>query len=680
MAGGAMAGSMFGRYEIRRLIGVGGMGEVYEAFDTSKSRVVALKMLNRELATDPTFVQRFRRESHAMASVQEPHVIPVHDWGEVDGVLYIDMRLVKGVDLKERLQQYGRLTPVEAVQVIEQIAFALDAAHEAGLVHRDVKPANILLTGNLFAYLVDFGIAHAATDPQLTSAGSAVGSMAYMAPERFESVPMSPSVDTYALTCVLYECLVGRVPFPVNSLAGAIGSHQMAPAPRPSAADPTLSTFDPVIERGMAKRPDQRYATPVDLARAARAALIQAERSTPATVSGPRIEITSPQAPLNRSADLPSPPTTRGSAVVPADSQPPPTRDSAALPPDSPPTRDSAAFSPDSHSPPTRDSAAFSPDSHSPPTRDSAALLRDSQSPPTIHGSAAYSADAQAPLTVRQPASRPARQAPGARAFGPTTRVTGPQSAEPSSTRRVTGPQSAQPQPTRRVTGPQPAGAYRAAGYEPTALRASPSVAGPGHGSGHTHPSAPIPIPPQRNSSTPILAGALGSLIVLAAVGIGVWFMMSVDDRRTVAVPPATGVVDPSVIETVSRTVPTTEPAPITTTVPPLQSSVSGADGQGFLTAGPRCNDNDAAMSIARTTKSRVVICHTGDQRYYYKGVRVSDGAGIELDDPIPNGDGAFIATNYTDGTQYLLSADGLTIATPGKTPITEPVTEFAHR
>ncbi|MEV0548184.1 protein kinase [Nocardia salmonicida] len=630
MAGGAMAGSMFGRYEIRRLLGVGGMGEVYEAYDTSKNRVVALKMLNRELATDPTFVQRFRRESHAMASVQEPHVIPVHDWGEVDGVLYIDMRLVKGVDLKERLQQYGRLTPVEAVQVVEQIAFALDAAHEIGLVHRDVKPANILLTGNLFAYLVDFGIAHSATDPQLTSAGSAVGSMAYMAPERFESVPMAPSVDIYALTCVLYECLVGRVPFPVNSLAGAIGSHQMAPAPRPSAADSTLATFDPVVERGMAKRPDQRYATPVELARAARAALIQAERSTPATVSGPRIEITGPQTPPNRSDDLPSPPTTRGSAVVPADSQPPP-------------TRDSAAFSRDAHSPPTRASGALSPDSRSPATRDSAALSRDSQSPPTIRGSVAH---------------------PG----------------EPHATRRVTGPQSAGPQPTRRVTGPQPTGAYRAAGHEPTVLRASPSVGGPGQGSGYTHPSAPIPIPPQRNSATPILAGALGSLIVLAAVGIGVWFMMNADDRRNVAVPPppASGVVDPTVIETGSQTGYTTAPA--TTTVPPLQSSVSGADGQGFLTAGPRCNDNDAAMSIARTTRSRVVICHTGDQRYYYKGLRASDGAGIELDDPVPNGDGAYTVTNPTDGTQYQLNASGLTIIKAGSVLASEPVIEFAHR
>lgn len=660
------------------------MGEVYEAYDTSKNRVVALKMLNRELAVDPTFVQRFRRESQAMASVQEPHVIPVHDWGEVDGVLYIDMRLVKGVDLKERLLQYGRLTPVEAVQVVEQIAFALDAAHEVGLVHRDVKPGNILLTGNLFAYLVDFGIAHTATDPQLTSAGSAVGSMAYMAPERFESVPMSPSVDTYALTCVLYESLVGRVPFPVNSLAGAIGSHQMAPAPRPSAADPTLTTFDPVIERGMAKRPDQRYASPIDLARAARAALIQAERSTPATVSGPRIEITGPQTPPHRCDVPPSPPTTRGSAVVPADSQPPPTRDSAALSRDP----DSAAFSPDSQSSPTRDSAALSRASHSPPTRGSAAVPADSQSPPT-RASAALSAESS-PATrasaafsagsLSSPATRgPARSATGAGSFTPVPRVTGPQPAEPNSTRRVTGPQSAEPQPMRRVTEPRPT---RAAGHESTVVRASQRVVGPGQGSGYTHPSAPIPIPPQRSSATPLLVGALGSLIALAAVGIGVWFMMSVDDRRDVAVPPPldSGVVEPSVIDTASQTYASTAQLPTETTVPPLQSSVTGADGQGFLSGGPRCHDNDAAMSIARTTQSRVVICHTGDQRYYYKGVRVSDGAVITLNDPVPNGDGSFIATNYTDGTQYLLSADGLTITVPGKPPFSETVTEFAHR
>ncbi|MFB7876407.1 protein kinase [Nocardia sp. NPDC056064] len=550
MAGGAMAGSMFGRYEMRRLLGVGGMGEVYEAYDTSKNRTVAVKVLNRELAGDPVYVQRFRRESHAMASVQEPHVIPVHDWGEVDGVLYIDMRLVKGTDLKDRLQRHGRLTPGESVQVVEQIAAALDAAHEIGLIHRDVKPANILLTGGMFAYLVDFGIAHADSDPQLTSTGSAVGSMAYMAPERFEDAPLTAAVDTYALTCVLYECLVGRVPYPVNSLAGAIGSHQMAPPPRPSAVDPGLSFFDAVIDRGMAKRPQQRFRTTGDLARAARAALVQAERAAPSTAPGPQIAAVTTSGPVT--------------GARPVDPGPP---------------------------------------------------------PPTVSG----------PQVVVDPAAPAAQWTPP---------------------------------PGYRTTGPQ---GTRAGGY--------------------THPSAPLPLPPQRDSSTPILAGALGALIVVAAVGAAVWVMLSLgDDTGTVADPPPG---PPSVVQPTDvgddQTAPTTEitqppPTPAVTTVPPLQSSVTGADGQGFRTGGPRCNDNDAAMTIARTSGSRVVICHTGDNRYYYKGARASDGLGIELDDPLPTGGGGFTATNPVDGTQYHLTPGGLTITKDGQELASETMLEFAHR
>ncbi|WP_282776151.1 serine/threonine-protein kinase, partial [Nocardia sp. CC201C] len=186
MVAGARAGSRFGQYELRTLLGVGGMGEVYEAYDTVRDRVVALKLLDQELARTPSYVERFRRESRTAARLQEPHVIPVHDWGEVDGVLYIDMRLVRGRDLKARLRAEGPLAPDAAVAVVEQIAAALDAAHDGGLVHRDIKPANILLTDDMFAYLVDFGIAYTESDVQLTSTGSAIGSFAYMAPERFE--------------------------------------------------------------------------------------------------------------------------------------------------------------------------------------------------------------------------------------------------------------------------------------------------------------------------------------------------------------------------------------------------------------------------------------------------------------------------------------------------------------
>ncbi|MFC4375760.1 protein kinase [Nocardia halotolerans] len=640
MAGAAMSGATFGRYELRRLLGVGGMGEVYEALDTSKDRVVALKMLNRELATDPVYVQRFRRESQAMARVQEPHVIPVHDWGEVDGVLYIDMRLVRGADLKERLQHHGRLTPGETVQVVEQIAAALDAAHAVGLVHRDVKPANILLTANLFAYLVDFGIAHVASDPQLTSAGSAVGSMAYMAPERFTDVPMTPAVDTYALTCVLYEALVGRVPFPVHSLAGAIGSHQMAPPPRPGAADPALSAFDAVVERGMAKDPAQRYLSPTALARAARAALTQAERDAPATVPGPRVT----------PAPVITPPDRPATGQQTRETGPHNSAESPAVGPESSSHQSNAGPSP------AAPGAAGGTGSYPPgfPAVGSQTGNRSQSAEPGAVGGrqARVSGPPQPPAAARPVMSK-------------TARVTGPQHPRVDATRPAAGA-------TARVTGPQP-----------------PS------GPGYPHPSAPALS--KRSSSTPVLAGALGALIVIAVVGAAVWIMLSINgSRQEVAHSPPLGpsIVPPPVVVTVSQEVPTavvppstapavypaTEQAATPTTVPPLQSTVSGADGQGFYTGGPRCNDNDAAMTIARTTASRVVICHTGVGRYYYKGARASDGARIELDDPVPNGAGAFTATNPTDGTQYQISSAGLTITQGGAVLASEPVTEFAHR
>lgn len=151
-------GTTFGKYSITRLLGRGGMGEVYEAFDNDKNRTVALKILADQYSHDTTFRTRFQRESHAAAVLQEPHVIPIHDWGEIDGNLYIDMRLVQGVTLSD-LTARGPLPPARAVAIVTQIAAALDAAHAAGLIHRDIKPQNIIVTPADFAYLVDFGIA-----------------------------------------------------------------------------------------------------------------------------------------------------------------------------------------------------------------------------------------------------------------------------------------------------------------------------------------------------------------------------------------------------------------------------------------------------------------------------------------------------------------------------------------
>ncbi len=188
-AANARIGSMFGKYRLNRLLGRGGMGEVYEAYDTSKERAVALKILPEELSRDEQYRTRFQRESRTAAMLEEPHVIPIYDWGEIDGNLFIDMRMVRGQDLDELLKQ-DPLNPERAVGIIRQIASALDAAHELGLVHRDVKPQNILITATQdFAYLIDFGIAANRTDTRLTVTGNAIGSFAYMAPERFEVRP-----------------------------------------------------------------------------------------------------------------------------------------------------------------------------------------------------------------------------------------------------------------------------------------------------------------------------------------------------------------------------------------------------------------------------------------------------------------------------------------------------------
>lgn len=200
---------LLGPYRLESLLGRGGMGEVYRAVDSRKGRVVAIKVLTPQLADDTAFRERFLRESQIAARLNDPHVVPIHDFGEIDGRLFLDMRLVDGDDLRNVLKSGGPLPATRAVAIIEQIASALDAAHRSGLIHRDVKPDNILLGHNDFAYLVDFGLAQAAGDSRLTSTGSAVGSFAYMAPERFGVAPAGPAADIYALTCVLYETLSG---------------------------------------------------------------------------------------------------------------------------------------------------------------------------------------------------------------------------------------------------------------------------------------------------------------------------------------------------------------------------------------------------------------------------------------------------------------------------------------
>jgi serine/threonine-protein kinase len=266
-----MEGTPFGRYRLLELLGRGGMGEVWRAYDTETDRIVALKVLPAHFSHDEVFQQRFRREAHAAARLNNPHVIPIHNYGEIDGRLYVDMRLIEGRDLQAILAD-GPVEPARAVRIIEQIAEALHAAHKMGLVHRDVKPSNILLDESDFGYLIDFGIARAAEETRLTGTAGVIGSWHYMAPERFGAGQEDQRSDVYALACVLWECLTGQRPYPGDRLEQQFAGHVAAPPPRPSSAG-APAEFDAVIAKGMAKHPEQRYPTTVELARAARDAI-----------------------------------------------------------------------------------------------------------------------------------------------------------------------------------------------------------------------------------------------------------------------------------------------------------------------------------------------------------------------------------------------------------------------
>ncbi|MEJ3653405.1 serine/threonine-protein kinase [Actinomycetes bacterium KLBMP 9759] len=322
----------FGPYRLEELIGRGGMGEVHRAVDTVKQRTVAVKRLAPHLASDVEFQSRFRHESAVAARLREAHVIPIHDYGEIEGRLYIDMRLVDGVDLDTVVTTQGALAPSRAVRIVAQVASALDAAHEDGLVHRDVKPSNVLLGANDFAYLVDFGIAAPMSGSRLTVTGTALGTMAYMAPELFEEHRRDSRIDVYSLACMLHKLLTGRRPFEADGLMAMMRAHLTVPPPRPSLISGVAATFDDVVARGMAKNPDDRYRSAGELAEAARMALsaefghqqwpvsVGLAPSTPrglpmAGVSAPQPVVVTPQSPTT--AQVPSmprslPPTSPG--------------------------------------------------------------------------------------------------------------------------------------------------------------------------------------------------------------------------------------------------------------------------------------------------------------------------------------------------------------------------------
>jgi tRNA A-37 threonylcarbamoyl transferase component Bud32/streptogramin lyase len=262
-------------YRVEELVGHGGMGVVYLAFDLRLKRRVALKLMTPDLAVDERFRERFARESELVMSLEHPNVVPIHDAGELDGQLYLAMRYVEGTDLRALLRSEGALAPTRAVSIVRQVAHALDAAHARGLVHRDVKPSNVLLDESEHVYLADFGLTRRVTDDgaRLGDARS-LGTPAYLAPEQIEGRPVDGRSDVYSLGCLLYECLTGEPPFVGPSRLAVAWAHLEEEPPSISARNRRLpQALDAVIQKAMAKEPEERYATCGELVAAAEAAL-----------------------------------------------------------------------------------------------------------------------------------------------------------------------------------------------------------------------------------------------------------------------------------------------------------------------------------------------------------------------------------------------------------------------
>jgi tRNA A-37 threonylcarbamoyl transferase component Bud32 len=270
-------GTELAGYRIERVLGRGGMSVVFLAHDPRLKRNVALKLLSPELAEDEAFRDRFLRESRLAASLDHPNVVPIYEAGEVEGLLYIAMRHVHGTDLRALLRaQGGPLAPDRALVVVDQIAAALDTAHERGLVHRDVKPSNVLLTGSAgkeHCYLADFGLSTSASDRSAADAAQIIGTIDYVAPEQIQGAEVDGRADVYSLACLLYECLVGEVPFRRANDIAVIYAHLEEPVPKASERAPLPAAVDAVLERGTAKLPDERWQTCSALVEAARSAL-----------------------------------------------------------------------------------------------------------------------------------------------------------------------------------------------------------------------------------------------------------------------------------------------------------------------------------------------------------------------------------------------------------------------
>ncbi len=321
-------GSVFAGYRIERLLGAGGMGTVYLARNPELPRSDALKVLSADLSRDPGFRARFIREAELASSLDHPNIVSVHRRGEFNGQLWIAMQFVDGTDADNALLA-GTMTPARALHIVHQVGRALDYAHQRGVVHRDVKPANFLLSGPIGpeerVLLGDFGIARALGDVGLTVTGSVVATVSYAAPEALSGQPIDGRADVYSLGCTLFRMLTGQAPFAgADGLGGVMAAHLHAPPPRVTDRVPGFSPrMDAVIATAMAKDPARRFATAQQFAAAAREALEAQE--PPEHLRGGGSSMTAPWRPIPGPNVAPHPgPGWGGSPQWPIDPAPPP--------------------------------------------------------------------------------------------------------------------------------------------------------------------------------------------------------------------------------------------------------------------------------------------------------------------------------------------------------------------
>jgi len=430
-------GSVVAGYRIEGIVGRGGMGVVYRATQLSLDRPVALKAIAPELAGDVMFRERFKRESRIAASIEHPNVIPVYEAGEGEGLLYLTMRYVEGTDMRALIEEHGSLEPTRAARLVAQVAAALAAAHRRDLMHRDVKPANVLIDRDgerEHAYLTDFGIArHVAATSGLTQTGSVVGTLDYLAPERMIDGGGDARADVYALGCVLFQVLTGRVPYPRENEVAKMYAHLNAPVPDArELEDAVPGALADLAMRAMAKEPDARIDSAAELAARLLEAADTRSASVPATLAAPP---PIPEPP----AKIPAEP-----AAAPTPGTEPETAPTAGVPetaptagvPETAPTAGVPETAPTAGAPETAPTAGVpetAPTAGAPETAPTAGVP---ETAPTA-GAPETAPTAGVPETARTAAPEPV--APRTAGTQPAARLAGGATASPPRTRRRPG-------------------------------------------------------------------------------------------------------------------------------------------------------------------------------------------------------------------------------------------------